>query len=116
MQPIPLDDSTGFTVFLRDITERERAEKELARRQQLIEQANKRANQIVEEAKDKAREEGQRLLAAAKAEIDMELQRAKEALRSQVAAIAVAGAEKILESSIDEAANEELMKKLAAEL
>lgn len=40
MQPIPLDDSTGFTVFLRDITERQRAEKELARRQQLIEQAN----------------------------------------------------------------------------
>lgn len=83
---------------------------------ELIEQANKRANQIVEEAKEKAREEGQRLIAAANAEIEMELQRAKEALRAQVAAIAVAGAEKILESSIDEAANEELMKKLAAEL
>lgn len=83
---------------------------------QLIEQANKRANQIVDEAKDKAREEGQRLIAAAKAEIDMELQRAKESLRAQVAAIAVAGAEKILESTIDQAANDELMKKLASEL
>lgn len=40
MQPIPLDESTGFTVFLRDITERQRTEKELARRQKLIEQAN----------------------------------------------------------------------------
>jgi len=82
----------------------------------LIEQANKRSNQIVDEAKDKAREEGQRLIAGAKAEIEMELQRAKEDLRAQVAAIAVAGAEKILESSIDQAANEELMKKLASEL
>lgn len=83
---------------------------------QLIEQANKRANQIVDEAKDKAREEGQRLIAGAQAEIEMELQRAKEDLRAQVAAIAVAGAEKILEKTIDQAANEELMKKLASEL
>ena len=82
----------------------------------LIEQANKRANQIVDEAKDKAREEGQRLIAGAKAEIDMELQRAKEALRAQVAAIAVSGAERILGKAIDQAANEELMKKLADEL
>ncbi len=83
---------------------------------EIIEMANKRASQIVDEAKDKAREEGQRLIAGAKAEIDMELQRAKEALRGQVAAIAIAGAEKILEASIDKAANEELVKKLAADL
>ncbi len=82
----------------------------------LIELANKRANQIIDDAKEKAREEGQRLIAGAKAEIDLELQRAKEALRAQVAAIAIAGAEKILESSIDQAANEELVKKLATEL
>jgi len=83
---------------------------------EIIDLANKRANQIVEEAKDKAREEGLRLIAGARAEIDMEIQRAKEVLRSQVAAIAIAGAEKILESSIDQAANEELIRKLAAEL
>ena len=50
------------------------------------------------------------------AEIEMEVQRAKEELRAQVAAIAVAGAEKILENSVDQAANEELVKKLASEL
>ena len=83
---------------------------------EIIDLANKRANQIVDEAKEKAREEGQRLIAGAKAEIDMEIQRAREALRAQVAAIAVAGAEKILETSIDQAANEELVKKLASEL
>lgn len=83
---------------------------------EIIELANKRATQLVDEAKDRAREEGARLLTGAKAEIDMELQRAKEALRGQVAAIAIAGAEKILEATIDQAANEELVKKLAAEL
>ena len=83
---------------------------------ELIEQANKRANQIIDEAKDKARLEGQRLIAAAQAEIEMETQRAREALRAQVAAIAVAGAEKILGHAIDQADNEELMNKLAAEL
>lgn len=48
MQPIPLDDSTGFTVFLRDITEREQAQKELARRQELIERANDELQQEVQ--------------------------------------------------------------------
>ena len=83
---------------------------------EIIELANKRAAQIVDEAKEKAREEGQRLIAAANAEIDQEVHRAKEALRKQVAAIAIAGAEKILERSIDQAANEDLVNKLASEL
>jgi F-type H+-transporting ATPase subunit b len=83
---------------------------------EIIELANKRASQIVDDAKDKAREEGLRLINGAKAEIDMEIQRAREVLRAQVAAIAIAGAEKILETSIDQAANEELVKKLASEL
>tara|TARA_R110002072_G_scaffold269868_3_gene429568 strand:+ start:118453 stop:118923 length:471 start_codon:yes stop_codon:yes gene_type:complete len=83
---------------------------------EIIDMANKRANQIVDEAKEKAREEGQRLITGAKAEIEMEVQRAKEELRAQVAAIAIAGAEKILENTVDQAANEELVKKLASEL
>lgn len=83
---------------------------------EIIDMANKRANQIVDEAKDKAREEGQRLIVGAQAEIEMEVQRAREVLRAQVAAIAIAGAEKILEASVDQAANEELVKKLASEL
>ncbi|HIF87254.1 MAG TPA: F0F1 ATP synthase subunit B [Gammaproteobacteria bacterium] len=82
----------------------------------IIDQANKRGSQIVDEAKDQAREEGQRIIAGAKAEIEQEVNRAKESLREQVSAIAIAGAEKILESSIDQAANEEMLSKLAAEL
>lgn len=83
---------------------------------EIVDIANKRASQIVDDAKAKAREEGERLIAGAQAEIEMEIQRARETLRAQVAAIAIAGAEKILESSIDQAANEELVKKLASEL
>ena len=82
----------------------------------IIDQANKRAAQIVDEAKEQAREEGQRIIAGANAEIEQEVNRAKEALRSQVSAIAVAGAEKILEDAVDQAANEEMLNKLAAEL
>jgi len=83
---------------------------------EIIDMANKRASQIVDDAKDKARDEGHRLIAGARAEIEMEIQRAREVLRGQVAAIVIAGAEKILETSVDQAANEELVKKLASEL
>lgn len=82
----------------------------------IIDQASKRAAQIVDEAKEQAREEGQRIIAGAQAEIEQEVNRAKEALRTQVSAIAIAGAEKILEQSIDQAANEEMLNKLATEL
>ena len=82
----------------------------------IIEQANKRASQIIDEAKEQAREEGKRLIAGAQAEIEQEVNRAKEHLRKQVASIAIAGAEKILEASIDEKAHAELAEKLAASL
>lgn len=82
----------------------------------IIEQANKRAGQIVEEAKDQAKAEGNRLKAAAEAEIEQEVNRAKAELRGKVAALALAGAEKVLAATIDEKANSELVSQLAAEL
>lgn len=82
----------------------------------IIDAANKRAGQIVDEAKTQAREEGDRLKAAAQSEIEQDVNRAKEALRSQVATLAIAGAEKVLEASIDKKAHGDLLNKLAAEL
>jgi F-type H+-transporting ATPase subunit b len=82
----------------------------------IIDQANKRANQIVDEAKDKAREEGQRLKAGAQAEIDQQVNQAREQLRQQVSVLAVAGAEKILQSSVDKNAHADMLNKLAASL
>jgi len=83
---------------------------------EIVTQAQKRAAEIVEEAKDNAKEEAGRVKTAADAEIEQEINRAKEDLRAQVSAIAIAGAEKILERTIDKAANEEMLDKLAAEL
>ncbi|MFN3881751.1 MAG: F0F1 ATP synthase subunit B [Nitrincola lacisaponensis] len=82
----------------------------------IIEQANKRANLIIEEAKEQAREEANRVKAAAQAELNQEINQAREALRAQVVVLAVAGAEKILEASVDQKAHAKLVEKLAAEL
>jgi len=82
----------------------------------IIEQAHKRSNQMIEEAREAARAEGERMVAQARAEITQEINQAKDELRGQVASLAVIGAERILESSIDEAKHRELIDKLAAEL
>jgi F-type H+-transporting ATPase subunit b len=68
---------------------------------EILAQAEKRAAQMVEEAKLAARQESEREKAAAKAEIQQEVSRAREQLRDQVAALAVAGAEKILHREVD---------------
>jgi F-type H+-transporting ATPase subunit b len=82
----------------------------------IVDQANKRANQIVDEAKVQARTEGDRLKVAAEAEIEQEINRAKEELRTAVAGLALAGAEKVLGASIDDKANRALVDNLAAQL
>ncbi|WP_221793225.1 F0F1 ATP synthase subunit B [Oceanobacter mangrovi] len=83
---------------------------------EIIEQANKRANQIIDEAKETARAEGERLIAAAQAEVGQEVNRAKEALRKQVSELAVTGAAKILGKSVDASAHAELLNTLTEEL
>ena len=83
---------------------------------EVIAQAEKRAAQIVDEAKAAAKEEGDRQIAAAKAEIDQEANRARESLREQVAALAVAGAEKILRREVNAQTHADLLGQLKAEL
>lgn len=82
----------------------------------IVDSANKRANQIVDEAKEAAVVEADRVKASAQAEIEQEANRAREQLRSQVAALSLAGAEKVLGAAIDQEAHAELVDKLAAEL
>ena len=84
--------------------------------QVIIEQANKRRGQILDEAKAEAETERNKIIAQAYSEIDAERKRAREELRKQVALLAVAGAEKIIERSVDEAANSDIVDKLVAEL
>jgi len=83
---------------------------------EIVDQANHRANSIVEEARGMAGQEGERILAAARAEVEQEANRAREELRSQVAVIAVAGAEKIIAREIDASTHRDLLDKLAAEI
>ena len=82
----------------------------------ILDQAHARANEIVAEGKAEGVRERERQLAAATAEVEQEINRAREELRGQVSAIAVASAEKILRREIDAKAHEDILSKLAAEL
>jgi F-type H+-transporting ATPase subunit b len=78
--------------------------------------AEKQAALIIEEARDKAKDEGQRQLAAARAEIEQETTKAREALRSKVAELAVAGAEKILRKEIDVSVHQDIVDSVAKQI
>lgn len=93
--------------------ELEQAKKQSA---ELIEQARNRANQIVEEAKENAQIEADRIKTGAQAEIDQEVNRAREVLRAQVSHLAIEGAEKILEKSVDKNVHQEMLNKIASQL
>jgi F-type H+-transporting ATPase subunit b len=82
----------------------------------IIEQANSRATGIVEQGKADGETARKAQLEAARAEIEVERNRAREELRGQVAKIAVAGASKVLGREIDANAHRDLLGKLAAEL
>jgi len=82
----------------------------------IVSHGEKRASEIVEEAKVNAKLEGDRIITGAKAEIDQEVFRAREQLRTQVSAIALAGAGKILGREIDAKAHNDLLDKLVAEI
>jgi F-type H+-transporting ATPase subunit b len=82
----------------------------------IVDSANKRANMVVEEAKIAAVAEADRVKVAARAEIEQETNRAREQLRGQVAALSLAGAEKVLGAAVDREAHAQLVEKLAAEL
>lgn len=83
---------------------------------EIVANGEKRASEIVEQAKAQAKVEGDRIVAGAKAEVEQEVFRAKEQLRTQVSAIALAGAGKILGREIDAKAHNDLLDKLAADL
>jgi F-type H+-transporting ATPase subunit b len=78
--------------------------------------AERRAQAIVEEAKAKATEEGNKIVAAAKVEAEQQTVKAREALREQVAALAVKGAEQILRKEVNAGVHADLLGRLKTEL
>lgn len=84
--------------------------------QKIIDLATKRRNEILESVQAEAEVERQRIIEQGRAEVESERKRVQEELRQKVAALAVAGAEKIVGRSVDAAANNDIIDKLVAEL
>ncbi|MGQ3889146.1 F0F1 ATP synthase subunit B [Legionella sp. CNM-1927-20] len=82
----------------------------------IIEKATKRAAQLVEEAKEDAKQEANRQAKIAHEKLQQEINHARENLRKQVAELAVAGAEVILQRKIDEKINNQLLDSLIEEI
>jgi F-type H+-transporting ATPase subunit b len=78
--------------------------------------ADRRALAIIEEAKTRATEEGNKIVAAAQLEAERQVQKAREALREQVAALAVKGAEQILRKEVNAGVHADLLNRLKTEL
>jgi F-type H+-transporting ATPase subunit b len=83
---------------------------------QRLADAERLAQSMIEEAKGRANDEGAKIIAAAKAEAEQEATKAREALREQVAALAVKGAESILKREVNPGVHAELLDRLKAEL
>ncbi len=78
--------------------------------------AERRAQVLIEEAKARATEEGSKIVAAARVEADQQMVKAREALREQVAALAVKGAEQILRKEVNAGVHADLLNRLKMEL
>ena len=83
---------------------------------QIVEQAQRQANDLVEQAKGTATSEGARLVQQAKQQIELETSHAREALRREVATIAVTAASKVLEREINPQTHADLLSKLATQI
>jgi F-type H+-transporting ATPase subunit b len=86
------------------------------RANQILDAASRRSNEIVEAAKQAAQTEGDRLIASAKQQIELEASKAREELRKQVADLTVRSAAKVLGREIDPARHADILGKLAAEI
>ena len=82
----------------------------------LINQAGSRGDQIIDEAKNQAVEEQKKIKASAEADIEQNINKAKEGLKQEVSALVIAGAEQILNKEVDEKANKKIVEKLIKEL
>jgi len=83
---------------------------------EIVTKASSRATDIVDEARSDGEVEKRKRLESAQSELEVEINRARDELRRQVGAIAVAGAEKVLSREIDGDAHRDLLDRLAAEL
>lgn len=82
----------------------------------IIEKANKHKVEILKQAKQEAICEKEKIIEQGFAELDAKYKQARNELKNQIASLAIAGAEKVIEHAVDKAINGELVDKLVAEL
>jgi F-type H+-transporting ATPase subunit b len=83
---------------------------------EIVNLAEKRANELADEKRESAKLEGARIISAARSEIDREIQQAKEDLRQQVAVLAIAAAEQILKKEVDINKHRDIINNLGNQL
>lgn len=83
---------------------------------EIIEQANKRKSQILDEARQEAQQEREQILEQGRSELEAETLRTRNELKKDVAELAILGAEKIIERSIDPAAHQDILDGISAKL
>jgi F-type H+-transporting ATPase subunit b len=97
-----------------------RVEQELATARNDVSQrladAERLSQSMIEDAKSRANDEGAKIIANAKAEAEQEAVKARDALRDQVAALAVKGAEQILRREVNPSVHADLLSRLKSEL
>jgi F-type H+-transporting ATPase subunit b len=100
---------------LADIRFKELVEEGKAKAAMIVDQANQRSHHIIEEAQQKARSEGDRLLKLARTQIEQEVNQAKETLTAHIFSLVVQGSERILTREVDAANNKVLIDELVSE-
>jgi F-type H+-transporting ATPase subunit b len=83
---------------------------------EILAQAHRRGDEIVDEAKNDGRAEGERMLRAAEAEIEQQMNQTREQLRADVVKLSLQGAQQVLGREVDEKAHTEQLTRLAAQL
>lgn len=82
----------------------------------IIEKANLRAGQLIDEAKETAKQEAQKQLKVMQAQFGQEVNQAKNSLKLQLASLVVEGAEKIIQQEISAEKNKKLLDQLIEEM
>ena len=83
---------------------------------EILEKANSRASQIVNDATEKVEVEAEKILSSASKTIEIDVNKAKEELRQKMSELIIDTSEKILGDEISPEKHQELLKKAAAEL
>ncbi len=82
----------------------------------ILAQAQNQGNELIDEAKETAISERNRIVESGHIEVEQELNQAKQSLREELATVALAGAERILEREVDAKVHKDVLDELASQI